>query len=145
MLRIEILARAEDVAVVRAALRAWLTVRRVAAEVVDAVLIGVGEAVANAVEHAYLGTAPGPVIVCAHEVSGSAGARNLRFTVADHGRWREPAEPPTERLSVRGRGLFLLRALSDTVRVDRSTGKTGTTVVADFRTPAEQTHVVDHA
>ncbi|SER23541.1 ATP-binding protein [Actinokineospora terrae] len=145
MLRIEILARAEDVAVVRAALRAWLTVRRVAAEVVDAILIGVGEAVANAVEHAYLGTAPGPVIVCAHELNTVAGTRNLRFTVTDHGRWREPTDHPTERLSVRGRGLVLLRALSDAVRVDRSACTTGTTVVADFRTPAAQDQVVDHA
>jgi stage II sporulation SpoE-like protein/histidine kinase-like protein len=69
-------------------------------------LTAVGEAVANAVEHAYLGP-PGLVRVHAH-----AGDDNLVVTVEDDGKWK-----PAQRRDERGRGLPLMRALMDGVEI----------------------------
>jgi anti-sigma regulatory factor (Ser/Thr protein kinase) len=69
-------------------------------------LTAVGEAVANAVEHAYLGP-PGLVRVQAH-----TGEENLVVTVEDDGKWK-----PAQRRDERGRGLPLMRALMDGVEI----------------------------
>jgi serine phosphatase RsbU (regulator of sigma subunit)/anti-sigma regulatory factor (Ser/Thr protein kinase) len=71
-----------------------------------ALLTATGEAIANAVEHAYLG-APGVVRVQAH-----AGEDVLTVTVEDEGKWK-----PAQRRDERGRGLPLMRALMDAVEI----------------------------
>jgi serine phosphatase RsbU (regulator of sigma subunit)/anti-sigma regulatory factor (Ser/Thr protein kinase) len=69
-------------------------------------LTACGEALANAVEHAYLGQ-PGLVRVHAH-----AGDGTLVVTVEDEGKWK-----PAQRRDERGRGLPLMRALMDAVEI----------------------------
>jgi anti-sigma regulatory factor (Ser/Thr protein kinase) len=69
-------------------------------------LTAVGEALANAVEHAYLGS-PGLVRVQA-ELHGNA----LHVTIEDDGKWK-----PAQRRDERGRGLPLMRALMDGVEI----------------------------
>ncbi len=77
--------------------------------------IAVGEAVANAVEHAYLG-AKGDFVV---RLSLRAG--RVHGEVQDLGTWRE-ANPDAER----GRGLAILRATTQELELNRSSH--GTTV-----------------
>lgn len=89
---------------------------------------GAGEAVANAIEHAYAGDT-GPVELRVERVpavvSRHMGSRFI-VEVADRGAWKEapPANPQ------RGRGLGIMRALSRGFQVDR--GSLGTTVHMEF-------------
>jgi PAS domain S-box-containing protein len=77
--------------------------------------IAVGEAVANAVEHAYRGTTGDFVL----RLAWSGG--RVRGEVRDLGTWRHD-EPDTER----GRGFTILRAATASFEIDRS--RDGTTV-----------------
>ncbi|HEX3549117.1 MAG TPA: SpoIIE family protein phosphatase [Candidatus Elarobacter sp.] len=71
-----------------------------------ALLTATGEALANAVEHAYLGD-PGLVRVHAEPVEDV-----LHVVVEDDGKWK-----PAQRRDERGRGLPLMRALMDGVEI----------------------------
>lgn len=75
----------------------------------------IGEAVANAAEHAYSG---GPGLVT---VRVDREADELRVNVTDHGRWK-----PTSRREERGRGLRLMRALSTGLQI--KSDSTGTSI-----------------
>jgi anti-sigma regulatory factor (Ser/Thr protein kinase) len=91
-------------------------------------LTAVGEAVANAVEHAYSGL-PGLVRVHAH-----AGDDNLVVTVEDDGKWK-----PAQRRDERGRGLPLMRALMDGVEIRTHQARTEvrlTMALREDRVPA---------
>jgi anti-sigma regulatory factor (Ser/Thr protein kinase) len=79
-----------------------------------ALLSAVGEAVANAIEHAYEDS-PGTVRLTARHEGDS-----VRVQVEDSGRWRA-----VEKRDERGRGIPLMRALMDGVeiRTDRSSTK----------------------
>ena len=69
-------------------------------------LTATGEAMANAIEHAY-GVAPGLV-----RVQASLSDDVLLVTVEDEGKWK-----PATRRDERGRGLPLMRALMDAVEI----------------------------
>jgi len=99
---------------IRQALRQWLSAAGVTSEDATDILIVVGEAVSNAIEHAY-----GP--------SGGDIAVQLEFTppdvfitVRDHGKWRP------QRGHGRGHGIRLIEQCSDEVQFDR--GQSGTVV-----------------
>ena len=80
------------------------------------VMVAVGEACANAVEHAYRDTEPGPLAVTADvDVDGV-----LTVTVQDRGAWRPPDRDPGDR----GRGLLIMRQLVDTVVLQEERGTT---------------------
>ncbi len=103
----------------RAELRAWLADHEVPGKQAEDVLLAVGEACTNAVEHAYRPDADGAEF----SMSGQVAGDDLTITVTDHGRWRTPnpaADP------FRGRGLMLMRAVMDEVRLHHDTQ--GTTV-----------------
>lgn len=79
------------------------------------IITAVGEAVANAVEHAYRGDpAPGYLYVRTH-----ADAQNITIEIEDHGRWR-----PFQRREERGRGIVLMHELMDRVRITSSQERT---------------------
>lgn len=85
-----------------------------------ALRIAVAEALANAVLHGS-GADPGKRVA----VEVDADDRGVEVTVADEGDGFDPgamADPtlPAARERARGRGLFLLRRLTDGVRWDRS-------------------------
>jgi len=107
--------RAEELAELRRGLRAWLHGVGASAGEVSDVLIAVGEACANAIEHAAAG--PDAIIGVRARISGS----EVVVSVRDHGIWR-PAVAQTER----GHGLRLMRMLMDTV--DIATNEQGTRV-----------------
>jgi serine phosphatase RsbU (regulator of sigma subunit)/anti-sigma regulatory factor (Ser/Thr protein kinase) len=99
---------------VRQALRQWLSAAGATAEDVTDVLIVVGEAVSNAIEHAY-GPRGGDV-----EVRLELTPPDVLITVRDHGHWRP------QRGHGRGHGMLLIQQCSDEVQFDR--GPTGTAV-----------------
>jgi two-component sensor histidine kinase len=107
-LRIRLPAIPASLAVIRARLRTWLPTAQVTPSAAAEVLLAVGEAVSNAVEHAVLGTA-GDVEV---EVTARATTTGLALTVKDNGRWHAP-----RRSAQRGHGSRLMNALVDTVTV----------------------------
>lgn len=93
---------------------------------VDAIALAVYEALANAVEHAYL-----------HHIE--PGTMNLRatyhrydylltVTVQDHGQWQEAKASSSSGL--RGRGIPLMQALSDHPRINPTAF--GTTVILEW-------------
>jgi anti-sigma regulatory factor (Ser/Thr protein kinase) len=71
------------------------------------VLVALGEAIANAIEHAYRGAAGGLIRL---ELENQA--HQLVVTVEDFGRWR-----PFRRRGDRGRGIDLMRAFMDSVQI----------------------------
>ena len=74
------------------------------------ILLAVGEAASNAVEHAVRGTTRDVEL----EVTARTTATGLALTVKDNGRWRVPAaNVPGQR----GHGSRLMRALVDTVTI----------------------------
>ena len=100
---------AEQLGALRGDLRAWLARADATASEAGDVLIAVGEACANAIEHA--GAAPGTTI----DVRGQLVGREVVLSVRDRGAWRPP-EPHPER----GHGLRLMRVLMDRIDIARS-------------------------
>jgi anti-anti-sigma factor len=98
--------RAEELAEQRRELRAWLHGVGASAGETSDVLIAVGEACANAIEHAAAG--PEAIIGVRARISGS----EVVVSVRDSGTWR-PAVAQTDR----GHGLRLMRMLMDTVDI----------------------------
>ncbi|MGH3766918.1 MAG: ATP-binding SpoIIE family protein phosphatase [Pseudonocardiaceae bacterium] len=100
---------------IRVAVRRWLSAVGAAPRAVADLLIAVGEASSNAVEHAY---GPGGGKVMVHL---ELQLPDVLATVRDTGRWRPP------RHDDRGRGTLFMRDCSDDLRIDH--GPTGTNVV----------------
>ncbi|MEH0819816.1 MULTISPECIES: SpoIIE family protein phosphatase [unclassified Micromonospora] len=93
----------------REALRAWLTGLGVGESDIEAVLIAIGEACANAIEHGYR-FAPGATVT----VRGRLRAGRLEIEVADTGGWREAGAEDGER----GRGRLIMARLMDEASID---------------------------
>jgi anti-sigma regulatory factor (Ser/Thr protein kinase)/putative methionine-R-sulfoxide reductase with GAF domain len=113
-LQVRVPAVATSLALVRTALRRWLGVLGVGERDGFNIMLGVGEAVANVVSHAY-GPGGGTVGV---DMSCSAG--DIVGTIRDTGRWRLP------RGENRGRGINIMEKCADEVTVD--TTEAGTVV-----------------
>ena len=110
-------ARADQLSVARRALREWLAEVDVPERERPEVVLAVGEALANAVEHAYLQVPSG-----AMELEASCPRDGeLLIRVADQGHWRNPRAPGD-----RGRGLAIIEGLTDSF--ETKTSATGTTV-----------------
>jgi PAS domain S-box-containing protein len=108
-------------ATIRAGLRRWLPAAAIAAPDGADILIAVGEAAANAFEHAPAGrgdrTEPVRITVTVRTVRAA-----VEVTVADTGTWRPPRPEP----GTRGHGMAVMNALMDAVTI--STAEHGTTV-----------------
>jgi anti-anti-sigma factor len=108
---------------VRRRLSHWLTALGMGEQDRVGVMVAVGEACANAAEHAYRGSEPGPMSVSARvDVDGV-----LTVTVRDEGTWRPPNRDPGDR----GRGLLIMRQLVDGVVLEEE--EKGTTVTLSLR------------
>jgi anti-sigma regulatory factor (Ser/Thr protein kinase) len=79
-------------------LRAWLDSLGWPPDAREDVLLAVGEAVTNAIEHSgpvVENPYPSePVVEITASVEVEDRSRHIRVRVADHGRWREPSEDP---------------------------------------------------
>jgi anti-sigma regulatory factor (Ser/Thr protein kinase) len=118
-LRIRLPAIPASLAVIRAHLRSWLPTAAVNAATAAEVLLAVGEAASNAVEHAVRGAARNVEL----EITARATGTGLALTVKDNGSWHAP---PSSSRGHRGHGSRLMRALVDTVTI--SPTPHGTTV-----------------
>jgi anti-sigma regulatory factor (Ser/Thr protein kinase) len=108
-------ARPSSLRLVRDAIRGLASRLRLDEDRLFALNVAVGEAVSNAVEHAY-GAEPGTVYLRLRR-----DGTTLRVEIADHGRWR-PDRPG----GAGGRGLAVMRGLVENLEV--TTGPRGTTV-----------------
>jgi anti-anti-sigma factor len=100
----------EQLGRLRRAVRAWALAAGVTAAATEDLQLALGEAAANAVEHAYPPGEPGEFT---YHVEYEPDA-SLRVEVLDNGRWRpEPANN-----SHRGRGVPMIRALAGAVSLD---------------------------
>src|SRR4051812_7024145 len=99
---------------VRRRLGSWLGALGMGEQDSVGVMVAVGEACANAAEHAYRGGEPGPLVVAASvDVDGV-----VTVTVQDEGTWRPPDRDPGDR----GRGLLIMRQLVDSVALEEDGG-----------------------
>jgi anti-sigma regulatory factor (Ser/Thr protein kinase) len=113
-LELKLSARAEQLVVVRRAIKRWLRNHVVTTADVQATILAANEACSNAIEHAY-----GPRDAT-FELRAQRYDDTIEVTVRDYGSWRAP------RGQDRGRGLELMRAAMDQVEVVPSDA--GTTV-----------------
>jgi PAS domain S-box-containing protein len=100
-------ATADELAHVRRELREWLVEQELPASIRDDMLLAVGEACSNAVEHAYTGAARDSVVI-----EGFRSREQLVFTVRDYGAWRPLVINPE-----RNRGLRLITEVTDDVKI----------------------------
>jgi anti-sigma regulatory factor (Ser/Thr protein kinase)/putative methionine-R-sulfoxide reductase with GAF domain len=113
----------ESLSSMRRSLGAWLAASGANEDEAYDVLLAVGEAAANAVEHAY-----GPVEE-EFELTAEARDGDVHVTVADEGHWR-PARGEN-----RGRGILVMREVMD--QVDVESGEGGTVVRMRLRLSRE--------
>jgi anti-anti-sigma factor len=107
---------------VRRRLGAWLDHLGMGEQDRIGIMVAVGEAAANAAEHAYRDTESGPMHVSASvDLDGV-----LTVAVRDEGTWRPPDRDPGNR----GRGLLIMRQLVDGVVLK---GEGGTSVTLRLR------------
>ncbi|MEH1101903.1 SpoIIE family protein phosphatase [Micromonospora sp. CPCC 205561] len=107
----------EQLAPTRRALREWLCALGIGGADVDAALVAVGEACANAIEHGYRFAPEASVTV-----RGQLRTDRLEFVVSDTGGWREATPDADER----GRGRMIMARMMDEATVDGNAD--GTTV-----------------
>ncbi len=98
----------------RRALGRWLLSGGAREDELFEITLATSEAAGNAIEHAYGAREATLTVSCERD------GRDVRVTVRDHGRWRDP------RPHGRGRGLGIMERLVDRVEIDR--GEDGTTV-----------------
>ena len=114
-------ATADQLVDIRHRLAAWLRAAEVPDWLAADIVLVVNEACTNCVEHAYRGHRVGTMLLEAETADGEVRAR-----VADSGSWKTPDVEPGQG----GRGLVLMKALSDSMDIDSS--PTGTTVHISF-------------
>ncbi|GAB3565072.1 hypothetical protein GCM10027445_09980 [Amycolatopsis endophytica] len=112
----------ESLKEVRSAMRRWLALVGADAEATSDLLVAVGEATSNSVEHAY-GPAGGVV-----KVRLVLHGDDVIATVCDEGRWRPP------RGENRGRGTLLMHRCGDEVRIDHRPQGTEVVIRRGIRT-----------
>ncbi len=116
----------------RNALRTWLGQCGLSTTLAQGVLLAVGEACANAIEHAYRDEVRQHVRVRVE----SAGDTGLLVTVADTGTWKTPIADPAAK---RGRGTAIMQTMMDEVAI--LPDPTGTTVTMQVMIPDDAADV----
>ncbi|MGY1774028.1 SpoIIE family protein phosphatase [Blastococcus sp. SYSU D00813] len=117
-LRLDLPAVPSSLPAVRRRLGAWLDRLGMGEQDRVGVMVAVGEAAANAAEHAYRDGEPGPMHVSAAVDQDGV----LTVVVRDEGTWRPPDRDPGSR----GRGLLIMRQLVDGVVLQEEDGTTVT-------------------
>ena len=124
-LTIEQVVTADQLSDIRHQVAAWMRLAAVADQQVADIVLAVNEACANSVEHGYRGRKPGKV-----RVEGENDGALLHLRVTDSGSWKTASADP----GVRGRGLLLIRAVTDWLEMECTSS--GTTVDMSFRLSA---------
>jgi PAS domain S-box-containing protein len=121
-LMIEMAAAAEQLSDIRHQFIAWMGAAAIPEETVADIVLAVNEAAANSVEHAYRGHEPGTV-----RIEAENDGAHVHVRITDKGSWKPAAAEP----GIRGRGLLLIRAVSDWLEMDCT--PSGTIVNMSFR------------
>jgi anti-anti-sigma factor len=116
-------ARGESMRVLRRAMAGWEAAAGLTPELAEDLELALGEAAANAAEHAYAGREGGEF---EYSVARRADG-DLEVSVRDHGRWR----PVPQDNGHRGHGLRVIGQIAEDLRIER--GDDGTHV--RFRVP----------
>ncbi|MCF7548843.1 ATP-binding protein [Pseudonocardia sp. WMMC193] len=124
-LRVVRTATPDALAGIRAVVSTWARGVGLSADGLVDLLLAVGEAAANVVDHAYRGGPPGPVEVELGLRADRAG-RVVTARISDRGRWR----PSLADAGDRGRGLPMIRALAQ--YLDVAATPTGTQVCLEL-------------
>ncbi|MFE9751271.1 SpoIIE family protein phosphatase [Saccharothrix saharensis] len=103
-LRNTVPAQPAELSAMRRTVTAWAATAGLSADLLDDLQLALGEAAANAVDHAYPPDAPGDFTYAV-----ATTATGLRVTVQDRGRWR----PEPEDKGYRGRGLQIIRTIGE--------------------------------
>ena len=122
-LQLQFPAHVSQLAPSRAALRSWLTRADVNPVQTHDMVVAVGEAVANAIEHGHRHSPEGII-----SLRATALFDQVQLTVADTGSWKPPRPDANTH---RGRGIKLMRALIHDVAINP--GATGTLVQLSAR------------
>jgi len=112
----------------RRELRAWFEPSGIRRSDAEEMLVAIGEAVTNSIEHAYAGRAPGIVDIELERCDTDAGMARVSVVVRDRGAWRVPNGDAT-----RGRGLHLMRAFCPEFDVVRDDHGTEVRLARDFK------------
>lgn len=120
-------ATASHLAYVRHQLTTWLRAAAAPDALVSDIVLAVNEACTNSIEHAYRGSGVGKTRIKA-EIEGG----EIHVRIIDSGSWKTPAADP----GTGGRGLLLIRAVSDRVELDCT--PSGTTVEMSFQLPVTE-------
>lgn len=124
-LAVTLAAHPSSLAVSRGRLRRWLASAGVDSEASADVLLAVGEATANATEHAVVGATRDVEITVTADITGT----RLRLTVTDTGVWK----PPPASSGHRGHGIHLINALVDSAELTTTPEGTTVAMVKDLR------------
>jgi anti-sigma regulatory factor (Ser/Thr protein kinase) len=106
--RLRLPAERESGVLLRRALSDWLAREGVDKQMAFEITLACAEAFNNAVEH------PIEPALARVEIEGALIEGELRLSLRDHGRWRDPDDQARER----GHGLTLMRALVDSVEIE---------------------------
>ncbi|GHH40157.1 SpoIIE family protein phosphatase [Lentzea cavernae] len=123
-------AEADELQGARGKLRTWLRQCGFSTGHAQRVLLAVGEASANAIEHAYRDAVRQAVRLRLETV----GNDQLHVTVVDTGTWKTPNTEPD---ASRGRGTTIMHTMMDAVSI--SPDLTGTTVTMQVKIPHDAT------
>ncbi|AYE98168.1 stage II sporulation protein E [Mycobacterium paragordonae] len=123
-LHIDTVATAENLAPIRRALTAWLQAADVPELLAADIVLVISEACTNCVEHAYEGHELGNM-----RLDMELGEGAIHAQIADSGSWKPPAVDPGNG----GRGLPLMRVMSETMDIENRPD--GTTIDIVFRLP----------
>ncbi len=85
----------------------WATATGLSRDHVNDLVLAAYEAMSNVVDHAY------PDSTGTFDLRGDHADHRVTVTVADHGRWKPATTTPALLPALRGRGLTLMKGLSD--------------------------------
>ncbi|WP_280249321.1 SpoIIE family protein phosphatase [Nocardia abscessus] len=124
-LRLDVPARADELAVLRRTLKGWMAAAAVPHDLAADLVAAANEACSNSIEHAYRNHADGRV-----RLSATCDIDTVVIVVTDTGDWKPRASDP----GYRGRGIDMMRALTEELDIDHS--GPGTTVRMSVTLPA---------
>ncbi|WP_043726563.1 SpoIIE family protein phosphatase [Nocardia asiatica] len=124
-LRLDVPARADELAVLRRTLKGWLAAAAVPHDLAADLVAAANEACSNSIEHAYRNDDTGRV-----RLSATCDIDTVVIVVTDTGDWKPRASDP----GYRGRGIDMMRALTEELDIDHS--GPGTTVRMSVTLPA---------
>lgn len=127
-LRVVRTATPDALAGIRAVVSTWARGVGLSSDTLVDLLLAVGEAAANVVDHAYRGRPPGPLEVEVG-VRAQRSGRLVTARISDRGHWRPSAAGSDDR----GRGLPMIRALAQ--HLDVAATPSGTQVCLELAAP----------